>query len=170
MCMATAPSVMASHKRSTKSPRVLGPVAAAVCSHRLAEARSLAMHAVIAAKIEREPALLGVARKNLKRWRARWRGDVPAWHCEWCKILERPWTEIATLMTEQSEDGVRLRQSSPFAGVLSVAERRRVYSAFQLDEAGSATRRSAWRRENAKAIAGYNDLVATQPELSSRRR
>src|SRR5215469_4918989 len=41
-------------------------------SRRLAEARSLAMHAVIARKISREPALLQIAHRNLDRWHARW--------------------------------------------------------------------------------------------------
>jgi hypothetical protein len=100
-------------------------------SHRLLEARSLAMHAVIAEKIQRDPRLLKVARDNLQRWRARWQEEPPAWHQEWSGIIERPWPEIAAIMTEPSEEGARLRQSSPFAGVLSVAERRRIYEAFR---------------------------------------
>lgn len=124
------------------------------------------MHAVIAAKIEREPKLLDVARNNLKRWRARRDGGAPAWYGEWCRILDRPWAEIAAVITEQSEDGVRLRQSSPFAGVLSETERRRVYNAFRFDEGVSATRRGGWLRENSEAIAEYNELVARRrPKL-----
>src|SRR5690348_5958041 len=42
-------------------------------SHRLLEARSLAMHAVIARKIERDPTLLSIAHRNLERWRIRWK-------------------------------------------------------------------------------------------------
>jgi hypothetical protein len=34
-------------------------------------------------------------------------------------------------VTEQSENAARLRQSSPFAGVLSPAERKRIYDAFR---------------------------------------
>jgi hypothetical protein len=100
-------------------------------SHRLLEARSLAMHAVIAEKIQREPKLLKVAHDNLKRWRSRWDDQVPAWYQEWLGIMKRSWPEIAGVMTEPSEEGARLRQSSPFAGVLSVAERRRIYEAFR---------------------------------------
>jgi len=100
-------------------------------SHRLLEARSLAMHAVIAQKIERDPALLDVPHNNLKRWRARWETEAPAWYGEWCGIMNRPWPEIASIITEPSEEGARLRQSSPFAGVLSAAERKRIYEAFR---------------------------------------
>lgn len=100
-------------------------------AHRLLEARSLAMHAVIAQKIEREPELLNVAHNNLMRWRSRWDDDVPAWYREWCEIMKRPWPEVAAIITEPSEEGARLRQSSPFAGVLSAEVRKRIYEAFR---------------------------------------
>jgi hypothetical protein len=99
--------------------------------HRLLEARSLAMHAVIAQKIDRDLKLLNVARNNLQRWRSRWDEEVPAWYREWCEIVKRPWPEIAAIITEPSEEGARLRQSSPFAGVLSAEARRRIYEAFR---------------------------------------
>ena len=108
-----------------------GTVRPGYSSHRLLEARSLAMHAVIAEKIQRDPTLLKVAHDNLKRWRARWDDQAPAWHEEWSGIMKCPWSEIAAIMTEPSEEGARLRQSSPFAGVLSVTERRRIYEAFR---------------------------------------
>jgi hypothetical protein len=100
-------------------------------THRLLEARSLAMHAVIAQKIEREPGLLNIARNNLMRWRSRWDDDVPTWYREWCEILDCPWPQIAAIITEPSEEGARLRQSSPFAGVLSAEVRKRIYEAFR---------------------------------------
>lgn len=89
------------------------------------------MHAVIAQKIERDPKLLDVPRNNLKRWSARWENEVPAWYGEWRGIMNRPWAEIAAIITEPSEEGARLRQSSPFAGILSAAERKRIYAAFR---------------------------------------
>ena len=72
------------------------------------------MHAVIAQKIERNPKLLDIPRNNLQRWRARWDERPPAWYEEWVGIMQRPWSEIAALITEPSEEGARLRQSSPF--------------------------------------------------------
>lgn len=100
-------------------------------SHRLHDARSLAMHAVIVRKIEREPKLLGIARRNLERWAERHAGTPPLWMKEWRAILKRPWLQIASLLTEQSENAARLRQSTPFAGVLTSRERRRIYEAFR---------------------------------------
>ncbi len=111
------------------------PAAASVpapySSQRRLEARSLAMHALIAAKIARDPDLLGKARRNLERWSARWGDAVPRWAVEWRGILARSWSEIAALITEPSEDAARLRKSSPFAGVLTARERRRIYEAFR---------------------------------------
>jgi hypothetical protein len=102
-------------------------------SHRLLEARSLAMHTVIAEKVGRDPRLLQVAHRNLARWRGRWTcaRDVPRWMAEWEEILERPWTEVAALISAPTEESARLRQSSPFAGVLTPLERRRIYEAFR---------------------------------------
>lgn len=98
--------------------------------HRLAEARSLALHCLIARKIGAEPALLGVARRNLEAWLARYGDSPPRALEDWRAILRRPWREVAALITDPGDDAARLRQSSPFAGVLSAAERRRVYEAF----------------------------------------
>jgi hypothetical protein len=161
---------MDSRKRSTGLVRARlrscrPPTDPSYFSRRLIEARSLAMHAAIAAKIERQPKLLEIARNNLKRWRARWEDAVPAWHEEWCKILDRPWPEIAAVMMEPDENGARLRQSSPFAGVLSAEERQCIYDAFRLVKESASgeeaeTRRDDWLREAAEAISEYNDLIA----------
>jgi hypothetical protein len=92
----------------------------------------LAMHAVITEKIERDPKLLDIPRNNLQRWNARWeKNEVPAWYEQWCAIMNRSWPEIAAIITEPSEEGARLRQSSPFAGVLSAEQRKRIYEAFR---------------------------------------
>jgi len=101
-------------------------------SHRLHEARSLAMHAAIARKIDREPGLLEVARGNLRRWRQlEAHRPTPEWLKEWSAVLKKSWPEIASLMVELSERAARLRQSSPFAGLLSAVERERIYEAFR---------------------------------------
>lgn len=99
--------------------------------HRVIEARSLAMHCLIAQKIGRDPRLLDIARRNLAAWRARYGGNPPRALEEWQAILTRPWPEIAALITDPGEAATRLRQSSPFAGVLTQSERRRLYEAFR---------------------------------------
>jgi hypothetical protein len=105
--------------------------AAPYSDHRRLEARSLALHCRAAAKIAASPGLLDVARRNLVRWTANAGTPVPRYLVEWSRILERPWPEIAAVMTGFDDDAIRLRQSSPFAGVLTSEERRRIYEAFR---------------------------------------
>lgn len=106
------------------------PLTEGLLKHRIIEARSLAMHCLIARKIAADPALLGIARRNLEAWLARYGENPPPALMEWRAILARPWPEIAALLTDPGEAAARLRQSSPFAGVLTSSERRRVYEAF----------------------------------------
>ncbi|MEJ0006452.1 MAG: hypothetical protein WDM77_08840 [Steroidobacteraceae bacterium] len=99
-------------------------------THRLLEARSLAMHALIAGKLARDSSLLSKPRQNLEAWSAHWQYP-PRWVHEWRQILGLPWQQIAALIAEPSERAARLRQSSPFAGVLTPEERSRIYDAFR---------------------------------------
>lgn len=100
-------------------------------SHRLLDARSLALHCLVAQRISADPALLEIARDNLRRWRALRPEAPPRYLDEWDRILGKPWPAIAAFITSFSERAIRLRQSSPFAGVLTPAERARVYAAFR---------------------------------------
>jgi hypothetical protein len=99
--------------------------------HRIIEARSLAMHCVAAQKIERDPRLLDQVRRTLETWRSRFGTDTPRALDEWEAILRRPWPGIAAFITDPGERATRLRQSTPFAGLLSARERERVYAAFR---------------------------------------
>jgi hypothetical protein len=69
--------------------------------------------------------LVREARKRLSRWR---KSDAihPHWADEWDRVLEMPVGKIAKLISSNSERARELRQSSPFAGVLTEQERRRV--------------------------------------------
>jgi hypothetical protein len=103
----------------------------AYSDHRRLDLRSLAMHILIAQKLARDPALLSSAQANLQRWRKQRGRKTPVWHGEWQAILKRPWREVAALITDLSPLATRLRQSSPFAGVLTRLERKRIYDAFR---------------------------------------
>jgi len=116
------------HWKSTASAR-LSP---GLLKHRIIEARSLAMHCLVARKVGANRRLLDAVRRRLATWTKRYGEGVPPRALgEWREILDRPWPEIAALITDPGESAVRLRQSSPFAGVLTQAERRRVYEAFR---------------------------------------
>lgn len=108
-----------------------GLTAARYSEHRILDARSLAMHCKIVQKVSRDPLLLEKAKANLSRWSVKFDGPEPHHIKEWQEILEKPWPMIAEVMTSMSEDAVRLRSSSPFAGILSEREREQIYAAFR---------------------------------------
>jgi hypothetical protein len=99
--------------------------------HRIAEAKSLALHVLAARRIRADPQLLVRARATLGRWLARYGDRPPAALAEWRDLLEQPWPVVAARATELSEEGARLRQSSPLATLLPEAQRRRVREAFR---------------------------------------
>jgi len=99
--------------------------------HRIAEARSLALHVLAARRITADPRLLEQARATVGRWLERYGARPPAALAEWRELLEQPWPVVAARATELSDDAARLRQSSPLATLLTAAERRRVRDAFR---------------------------------------
>jgi hypothetical protein len=93
-------------------------------SHEWIDRRSLALHEAVAAKLEVDPDLLEVARANLRRWLTT--APRPAW-LEWYRLIDTtPLSELTGLLRAADERARRLRQSSPFAGVLTPDERRRI--------------------------------------------
>ncbi len=115
----------------TRLEAPVGALSGGVLKHRINEARSLAMHCLAARKIACDPALLDHVRRALETWRSRYGKDMPRALDEWQAILRLPWTRIAAFITDPGERAMRLRQSSPFACVLSSRERERVYAAFR---------------------------------------
>ncbi len=105
--------------------------AIAYSDHRLLDARSLALHCKIAQKISNERSLRDIPRRNLERWSNRTSGEPPKFITEWQDILGEPWPQVSAFITSCSEEAIRLRQSSPFAGVLNPQERKRIYEAFR---------------------------------------
>lgn len=99
--------------------------------HRVAEARSLALHVLAVRRYARDPRLLDRARATVRRWIDAQGAHVPRALTEWQRLLERPWPEIAARSTALTEDGARLRQSSPLATLLPDRQRQRVYEAFR---------------------------------------
>lgn len=99
-----------------------------VGSHQFIDEFNLAYHRAVAEALLRDPeAVVSRARRNIARWLE---GDVyddgeKGALSEWDKILaESSVEELIAVITEDSDEGQRLRQSTPFTGVLP-AERRR---------------------------------------------
>lgn len=89
---------------------------------------SLRLHQAVAERLRRNPSgILQTARENLERWLAA-QGDDVAALLEWKNLLETVAPEkLARIITQKTDEGQRLRSSSPFAGVLSEAEREAIW-------------------------------------------
>jgi hypothetical protein len=97
--------------------------------HDRLDERSLALHRLIARKLLANPALLDKARANLRRWRRSNSSPSPAL-TEWEEILCGPVEQVAIFLVDRSERAIRLRQSSPFAGLLTQDERMGIYESY----------------------------------------
>ncbi len=81
---------------------------------------SFALAELVAKGLPEHPEWIDVARGNLDRWERR-NADAPGLvHCyrEWRAILELPVPEVCRVLTLRDDEGQRLRQSNPFAGVI----------------------------------------------------
>ena len=97
--------------------------------HSRIDERSLAMHRLIAAKVRADPALLDKARDNVRRWQES-EGSPKLALAEWEHLLGGPVSQVTQFIAERSDHATRLRQSSPFAGILTEAERLAIYESY----------------------------------------
>jgi hypothetical protein len=94
--------------------------------HRPAELRGLAYHRTVAEQLRRSN--VDDARQLIWKWREQGRIDQ-RYADQWEALLVEPLGEIRRALSEDSPRMRDLRQNSPFAGVLSEVERRRVLEA-----------------------------------------
>lgn len=90
-------------------------------SHGIHDAVGLELARQVSARLRQSSQPLVMARENLERWRRLNRGSATLICCydEWAAILEKPADEVCNILCADTEEGRRLRQNSPFAGVLS---------------------------------------------------
>lgn len=91
--------------------------------HRAAEERGLAYHRAVARRLD--DAIVADALARLRRWREEGRIH-PRYADRWEELLTGPRTRLRRAIAADDDEGAALRQSSPLAGVLTEAERRRV--------------------------------------------
>jgi len=107
-------------------------------SHIQIDQRSRLLAEEVARKIDADPNRDGLARVRAlcTRWLAAPSAspDLKRWQ----DILTRPWPEIRAHLLDPSEEGIRLRQSSPFCGILSPHERWRIYKEFKRHDTHTA--------------------------------
>lgn len=85
-------------------------------THQEIDARSLRLAEAVADKVDSDLSLL----EGVRRWVS---GREARAYQEWKPILERPWPEVRERLLDPGEEGKRLRQSSPFVGILTPRER-----------------------------------------------
>jgi hypothetical protein len=93
-------------------------------NHEVQDSISFELARRIASGLPLHPEWLELARTNLERWSRLNSNSLSLLRCydEWEKLLERSVSEICTALTDETDEGQRLRQNSPFAGVLSPDE------------------------------------------------
>lgn len=93
--------------------------------------RSVALHREIAKKLRSYPDLWSIPISNITKWRKLRGGLTPAL-MEWEHILNTSTKEeILLILESDSEESTRLRSSSPFTGILSEDERKRIFEAYR---------------------------------------
>jgi len=89
-------------------------------SHEVQDSISFELAQRIASGLPLHPEWLELARTNLERW-SRLNSNAPSLlrcYDEWKKLLQRSVSEICAALTAETDEGQRLRQNSPFAGVI----------------------------------------------------
>lgn len=142
----TSQSAIAAYESGSKSPtlRTVHRLATVlgleleirfVASLTREDRRSLAYHQVIAERLLRNPRpILEKARRNLKQLKALHPHATHLFSL-WAAWLDLPPTMLTDQIMGTSELARDMRQVSPFSGVLSAAERRRVLEGFRSEMA-----------------------------------
>jgi hypothetical protein len=91
--------------------------------HRRADLRALAYHRALAPRLRRP--MLDDALHRVWMWRDQGKVDE-RYAQQWEEVLRRPVVEVRRIIGEDAPSARDLRQNSPFAGMLSEAERRKI--------------------------------------------
>lgn len=102
--------------------------------HDLIDKRSLELHRLVAEKIRQQPELMDFVLERLNRSlsESRLSDSCKDSLREWQTLLTSlPLREVLDLMTEDSDEGQRLRHSTPFSGILTQPERLEVFRRYE---------------------------------------
>lgn len=109
--------------RKLAGPRALTPE----------QQKSLWLHAAVAGALVSEPEkVLNLARQTVDRWRGTQRRDGRTEESlqQWSRLLDGDLGDLIEVLTSRSEDACELRPDSPFAGVLTPAQRSAVLRSY----------------------------------------
>jgi len=108
-------------------------------THQEIDERSLALHRLIAAKITHEPLLFERTKETLARWRMTACSGTLPYLDEWERLTNLGADACLAVAVENSERATALRQSSPFAGILTNRERFSFLKQWKLDRETQGT-------------------------------
>ncbi len=91
--------------------------------HEAAQLHSLAYHRLVAERLD--ATMVARAQRRLNRWEADNTVD-PRWIAEWRRVLALPLEQMKRRLGAQTTQASELRQTSPFAGLLTEQERARL--------------------------------------------
>ena len=91
--------------------------------HRTSELRSLAYHRALAPRLRRP--MLEEARSRIEQWERAGKID-PRYARAWEDVLDKPVAEVRKVIRSDDQSARDLRQNSPFAGLLTEPERRKI--------------------------------------------
>jgi hypothetical protein len=105
-------------------------VANAMNAHAVVDERSLAFDQAIAAKVIRDPQLVSIAQANVERWLRDCSPSLQPTFQRWQTLLSGPRDTLLATLVGTDEESTRLRQSSPFCGILTEDERTAIIRRF----------------------------------------
>jgi hypothetical protein len=94
--------------------------------HELHDQRSLAIHRLIAERICADRSLLAKPRRRVAEWRQA-RTMNPKYPEAWSALLDGPIEKLVEVLLDPGEAATELRHVSPFAGIIDMETRERVW-------------------------------------------
>lgn len=110
-------------------------------AHAIGEARSAAYHRRVAELLLRDPQVRG--RAVVRAERALDQGLAPVAMRRWLELLAGPDEAIVAVLLGADQASVWLRSCSPFAGEVSVEERRQIWRQVKADVLAQAAEEAA---------------------------
>ena len=94
--------------------------------HELADARSLAIHRLIAERVRQDPSIAQAASRRVERWLEE--GKIhPTYARAWKELLTGPLDQLVSLLQDPGERARAMRQCTPFLGVFDQTTRLRIW-------------------------------------------
>jgi len=103
--------------------------------HAFIDRRSLALHRLAVDKIRKDPSLFAIVQANLTRWRTIIDPRSLSYLDRWQALVDEGMDRCLAVAIEDSEFGRNMRQSTPFAGILSNKERFEFFREYGRHEA-----------------------------------